>query len=206
MDLGKAVAFYSNQGKEIDLVAPGGDTSTDSNGDGFPDGVVQETMMDGTRSYFYLQGTSMAAPHVAGAAALVYAKGVRDPDQIARILTSTATDLGSKGWDKTYGNGLVNPVAALGAKAPPPRGGGKLEITASRAKRGQGGTRAQIGWLTTTAATTEITGSDGTHEVFDARVRQHRVTVRGKRGTSVTYTMKSQAGKQEVSDTIVVKF
>ena len=56
------------------------------------------------------------------------------------------------------------------------------------------------------AATTEIQGSDGFHEEYDARVRQHRVTVRGKHGSTVTYTLKSQAGKQEVTDTLTVKF
>jgi hypothetical protein len=205
IDEQKQIAFYSNQGKEVDLVAPGGDTGADDNHDGYPDGVVQETQQNGVWSYYYLQGTSMASPHVAGCAALVWAHGVHDPDQIARILNSTATDLGAKGWDSTYGNGLVNPVAALQAKGGQ-SGRGELAITNSRVRRGEGGTRAMVGWLTNVAANTTIQGSDGFHQHFDAEVKQHRVTVRGQRGKTVTYTMRSSDGKKTVTDTVTVKF
>jgi serine protease len=63
-------AFYSNYGPRIDLAAPGGDTRVDRNGDGAPDGVLS-TIKGG---YAYYMGTSMAAPHVAGVAALLLSK------------------------------------------------------------------------------------------------------------------------------------
>lgn len=59
------------------------------------------------------EGTSMAAPHVAGAAALLYSQGITRPAAIEAALTTFATDLGSSGRDNEYGYGLINPRAAL---------------------------------------------------------------------------------------------
>jgi serine protease len=52
-------------GDALDLMAPGGDLRVDQNGDGMPDGVVQNTMVRGDpmqHDYLGFQGTSMAAP------------------------------------------------------------------------------------------------------------------------------------------------
>ena len=62
------LAPYSNYGETIDIMAPGGDTSADRNGDTYGDGVLSMVK----DSYAFYQGTSMAAPHVAAAAALVW--------------------------------------------------------------------------------------------------------------------------------------
>jgi len=65
-------------------------------------------------SWDYMSGTSMAAPHVTAAAALVLSANPRlTSAQLTSILTSTATDLGSPNWDTTFGNGLVNAKAAV---------------------------------------------------------------------------------------------
>ena len=110
---------YSNYGNALDLVAPGG-SSLDQNGDGYADGVLQQTFNPNTHDptdfhYYFFQGTSMAAPHVSGVAALLIAKGIATtPDQVRAVLTSTAKDLGSPGWDPYYGYGLVQAAAALG--------------------------------------------------------------------------------------------
>jgi serine protease len=65
-------------------------------------------------SWDYFSGTSMAAPHVTAAAALVLsANPSLKSAQVASILTTTATNLGSPNYDTTFGNGLVNAKAAV---------------------------------------------------------------------------------------------
>lgn len=111
----EALSFYSSYGRGLDIVAPGGDLRVDQNGDGLPDGVLQNTILRGDPSrhdYVAWQGTSMAAPHVAGVAALIRAGGVRDPDSIERILTRTAK---TKQDRKRYASGLVQAETALKA-------------------------------------------------------------------------------------------
>jgi serine protease len=106
------LASYSNYGSTIDICAPGGD-DVDRNGDGYIDGVLQNTFDSSGEGYFFAYGTSMASPHVAGVAALVWAV---DPGltntEVRNILETTAEDLGSSGWDQYFGNGLVDAYAA----------------------------------------------------------------------------------------------
>ena len=109
------LADYSNYGSTIDICAPGGD-GDDNNGDGYMDGVLQQTFdsSSGDPGYYFYTGTSMASPHVAGVAALVKAA---DPTltnaEIRSILEDTAEDLGSTGWDQYFGNGIVDAYAAV---------------------------------------------------------------------------------------------
>jgi subtilisin family serine protease len=52
-------------------------------------------------------GTSMAAPHVAGLAAMLMQQGITDPAAIEAALEKFATDLGDPGRDNTFGFGLI---------------------------------------------------------------------------------------------------
>ncbi len=109
------LSFYSSYGRGLDLVAPGGDLRVDQNGDGMPDGVLQNTMVrgdPGKHDYLAWQGTSMASPHVAGVAALIEASGVRNPDTVEALLERTAK---SKGDRRHYGAGLLQAPSALRA-------------------------------------------------------------------------------------------
>jgi len=71
----------------------------------------------GAAVYEYWQGTSMAAPHVTGVAALMLGQGC-PASRIRPILQSTATDLGTAGFDNEYGYGLINAKSALDAASP----------------------------------------------------------------------------------------
>jgi subtilisin family serine protease len=109
-------APYSNYGSSLDIVAPGGNTGVDQNGDGYADGVLQNTFGNTTIdwSYWFYQGTSMATPHASGVAALLLSVDPSlSPDQIRNVLESTAKDLGTTGLDDYYGWGLIDASAAL---------------------------------------------------------------------------------------------
>jgi serine protease len=115
------LADYSNTGRGLDLVAPGGgDTAFDSGCELLPGRpVLQLAFTRRNRTFRYpsnYEGTSMAAPHVAAAAALVIASGVLGPKptakQVEARLKATARDLGAPGPDPQYGAGMLDAGAA----------------------------------------------------------------------------------------------
>jgi len=64
--------------------------------------------------YQYLDGTSMAGPHIAGVVALMCAANPNlDVETIKQVLMDTAIDLGSAGEDNTYGHGFVDAYSAV---------------------------------------------------------------------------------------------
>jgi serine protease len=104
-------ASYSNTGRQLDFMAPGGDSSN---------GILSTFPDDSGDLYEYMQGTSMAAPHVAGLTALLLSlepsfdsKSISTSELIRKRLQKTALHPGSEEFNSEFGYGLVNANFAL---------------------------------------------------------------------------------------------
>ena len=140
MDLNRDRAPYSNYGSNIDVGAPGGNIHVDLNGDQYSDGVLSIVADDtsGTRNevFSFYNGTSMAAPHVAGVIALMRAVHPDiTPSQVDALLSDGALtdDLGEPGWDQIYGYGFINALKAVQAARSLAEGGTNPDPHASMA-------------------------------------------------------------------------
>jgi|GEM_PF-511745 len=94
----RQLSTFSNRGDFIDLSGPG---------ENIP--AVAPVYQNGVTSLVFSNGTSMATPHISAAAALSFSL---QPELIGstveKVLKATAVDLGSTGWDRSYGYGAVN--------------------------------------------------------------------------------------------------
>jgi subtilisin family serine protease len=118
-------AFYTNFGQStIEFAAPGGNVDFDLMASGQTCTVVLtrpcwvfdlvfstgSNLTPGVGSYFWSAGTSMAAPHVSGVAAIIIGMngGSMHPAHVKAALAASADDLGKPGNDDFYGAGRVN--------------------------------------------------------------------------------------------------
>jgi serine protease len=100
-------ASYSQYGSGLDISAPGGNCYSNTT----PEGCIYSAYKSG--GYAWLQGTSMAAPQVTGTAAIVASvTGLRGSALRTRLLTTT-DDLGTAGYDTTFGSGRLNSYHAV---------------------------------------------------------------------------------------------
>jgi subtilisin len=114
-DAGDRRATFSSTGDQVELAAPGVSVFSTWNDDtGYYDPQPVCRAEEGVQAcYKYGSGTSMAAPHVAGTAALILAANPGwTNDQVRAQLRATADDLGAAGWDPLYGFGLVDAAEA----------------------------------------------------------------------------------------------
>ncbi|MFN8121546.1 MAG: S8 family serine peptidase [Thermoleophilia bacterium] len=111
------VAAFSQHNRSVDLIAPGVDVLST-----VPKEIADDEISPG---YAFRDGTSMAAPYVAGVAALVQAANgnALTPYQVMRHLESTARDLGPAGRDDRTGWGAVDVAKAVTTPVPPDDGG-----------------------------------------------------------------------------------
>ena len=132
VDAAKNLAPYSSYGTTIDIAAPGGDTSADLGGDGQADGVLSTLATDAGESLVgYYQGTSMAAPHVAGVISLMKAVNPAiTPANIDSYLAAgnLTDDIGTAGRDDLYGFGLIDARKAVEFAAGPGNNTGAAEL------------------------------------------------------------------------------
>lgn len=142
VDVQRRLTSYSNTGSTIDVAAPGGDNSVDINGDGYPDGVLSTSgSISGNGvnfAYSFLNGTSMAAPHVAGVLALMKSVNPQlTPADIDALLNSgrLSDDLGPPGRDNQFGHGIINAqrsvLAAIESTGTSPADNPRLSASAS---------------------------------------------------------------------------
>jgi len=136
-------SYYSNYGSLIDIMAPGGDLnySFEVGGQSYQAGVLSTVFFDDTQTFGadFMQGTSMAAPHIAGLVSLMLAQNPNlSFDEIRQRLQASATPLSAEACTRPTGNdcgpGLVDAAKALNAggsnpnpnpnptPAPPPTG------------------------------------------------------------------------------------
>jgi subtilisin family serine protease len=137
------LAWFSNFGSKIDVAAPGVDIlSLQAAG----------TSMGTTVSpgYTRASGTSMATPHVSGIAALILSQHPEySNEQVRQVIRGSATDLGTPGFDLSFGYGGANAAAALSVTNPleahltNPVGGTVIQgaVTFSGVARGTGFTQ-----------------------------------------------------------------
>lgn len=124
-------AWYSNYGTGIDITAPGGETCSPATeflalGESTSGKCTQNHLQNGVLStidgngYDFYQGTSMAAPHVAGVVALMKSvKPALTTAQVQTILTSTARPIAAAKCPGGCGPGLIDANAAVAAAQGP---------------------------------------------------------------------------------------
>jgi len=99
------LAAYSSYGPRVEFTAPGG-------ADEVADNMVYSTY--DIDNYMYMNGTSMAAPHVSGAVGFIYAFNSNlTQNSVRSLLATTAMDLGNTGRDSYFGYGLIQTDLSL---------------------------------------------------------------------------------------------
>ncbi|MDX2006757.1 MAG: S8 family serine peptidase [Meiothermus sp.] len=106
--------FYSQQNEDVDVTAPGGNTTSKPGGVG---GILSTTWNYTTNlpNYTFYMGTSQASPQVAAAVAMVLSADKAETPRAAwELVKSRLTDLGTVGRDNIYGDGFLNLPGVFG--------------------------------------------------------------------------------------------
>lgn len=166
------LARFSDRNSSVDVVAPGVDILSS----------VPRRITDGAIApgYATKTGTSMAAPYVAGLAALVFAANPgATPYQVMRQIMNTATDGGPPGRDLSYGDGFINARASVTLPLPPDDPTEVNDDVASVKSEAA---------INTTGATTTVTAAiddaNDPHDLYPVQLRKGQTVRLRVRGTS----------------------
>lgn len=165
--------YYSNYGTRVDIAAPGGETRRGTDTPGTittPENGIWSTLNAGTttpgaENYKPYQGTSMAAPHVAGLAALLVAKKPSlTPAQIKDLIKTNARPLPGT-CSGGCGAGLADAAKTVAAidSTPPPSGGLENTTDVAIPDRGTAVTSSITSTVTGNASSTTKVGVDIVH-------------------------------------------
>jgi Zn-dependent metalloprotease/subtilisin family serine protease len=178
------IADFSNGGEGLDVVAPGERIPSL-----YPDGQV-----------YYLDGTSMATPHVAAVAGLLYSiKPSIKFTNVLEVLQETSTDLGDAGYDPVYGWGRLDAAAAvkyLSSQAP---SAPKVNPVTDRDTKVTGTAEAE-------AKITVKAGSAVLGEATAGKDGKFSVNIKAQRaGTVLLVTATDKAGNTSPATTVTVQ-
>jgi thermitase len=102
-------ASFSSYGPELSVAAPGVSVYS-----------CIDDLWNGFDTYTYMDGTSMACPHVAGLACLTWSANLAlSNDELRAVIESTTDDKGTPGWDQYYGHGRINAYGAVSTAMEP---------------------------------------------------------------------------------------
>ena len=204
-----SLSYYSNYGATVDLTAPGGDTSVSSGG--ILSTINTGTSTPGGAGYANYQGTSMAAPHVAGLVALMKSKSpALSPAQVESTLRQGTRTMPG-GCTKGCGAGLSDATATmglLGGATPPPSGNlllnpgfesGSASWTSDHADTFETGTNARTG--------SGFAGLNGWGQATSYKLDQTFSIPSSVTGSSLSFYLKTQTDETAATayDTLKVQ-
>ncbi len=149
--------------------------------------------------YEAYDGTSMATPHVAAVAAVVWSSNPTWTNaQVRQALQVTAQDLGTAGRDISYGYGLIQGAAARdyalatfgGPPSPDTTPPVISNVTATAITSGKPG-RFIVSWTTNEPSTTVVVLTPGGTTSNATLATNHSVTIAGTKGQLYSYTVTS---------------